>query len=133
MSTTPSALRPSALTRRRVALITAAAALGSVLSGCIVVPAHRYGYDEADVVAVAPPPPQVEVIGVAPGPGYFWIGGFWTWVGGRHVWQRGHWEPGRPGYRWTPHQWQRDGRGWRQSPGHWDRDGNPRNGDHGRR
>ena len=30
-------------------------------------------------VMVAPPPPQAEVIGVAPAPGYVWFGGYWGW------------------------------------------------------
>ena len=56
---------------------------GTLLGGCVVAPAPGY---YGGVVAVAPPPPQVEVIGVAPTPGYVWIGGYWNWVGGRHVW-----------------------------------------------
>jgi hypothetical protein len=43
------------------------------LSGCIVTARPAY---EGPVVAVAPPPPQVEVVGVAPYPGYVWFGGF---------------------------------------------------------
>jgi hypothetical protein len=34
---------------------------------------------------------MVEPVLVAPGPGYIWIGGYWSWTGGRHVWSRGHW------------------------------------------
>jgi hypothetical protein len=105
---------------RRSALVLALAASG-LMSACIVVPAgHRnYGSDEA--VMVAPPAAQVEVVGVAPGPGFFWIAGNWGWIGGRHVWIGGRWEAHRPGWRWAPHQWQRQGPGWRPAPGRWER------------
>jgi len=90
----------------------------TMLGGCVVAPAPGY---YGPVVAVAPPAPPVEVVGVAPGPGYVWFGGYWNWVGGRHVWVAGHWGPGRPGYHWVPHTWVREGGGWRMSGGHWAR------------
>jgi hypothetical protein len=92
--------------------------LGAGLSGCIVAPVPASG----DVVAYeAPPAPQYEVVGVAPAPGYFWIGGAWFWEGGRYAWHPGHWEAPRAGYRWVPHTWTRGGRGWHMHPGHWER------------
>jgi WXXGXW repeat (2 copies) len=105
--------------------------LAATLSACIVVPAQRgyggyrsepvYGGGPDDYVAAAPPPVQYEVVGVAPYPGWFWIGGFWTWRASRHVWVGGHWEAPRPGYRWQPHRWEpiSQGRGWRERPGGW--------------
>ena len=126
--------RPSS---RRTVL---ALGLGAVamLGGCVVVPAGRrhagpggggggYGApgpdvdDEGPVVMVAPPAVQVEVMPVMPGPGYFWIGGYWTWRAGRHVWIGGRWESARPGRVWVPHAWRPYGRGWREVPGHWRR------------
>jgi hypothetical protein len=101
------------------------AALGAVLlgaltlTGCVVTPAHVYV--GGPVVAVAPPPPVVEVQGVAPGPGFVWIGGYWSWVGGRHVWVPGAWRAGRPGYHWVAHRWVNAGGGWRLEEGHWAR------------
>lgn len=92
----------------------------SLLGACVVVPAGRY-YGNGEVIAVAPPPAQVEVVGVAPGPGYFWINGYWGWAGGRHVWTAGHWEGHRPGYAWVPYQWHREGSGWRAEHGRWER------------
>ncbi len=74
-------------------LKVAAAVLGLasvMLAGCVVAPAP--GYYEGGPVMVAPPAPQVEVVGAAPGPGYLWVGGYWNWVGGRHVWVPGRWE-----------------------------------------
>ena len=94
--------------------------VGMALPGCVVVPDQ--GHDPGGIVMVAPPPPQVEVIGGAPSAGYVWMAGYWGWVGGRHEWVAGHWAPGRPGYHWTAHQWVRQGDGWRMKTGHWVRD-----------
>ncbi len=85
----------------------AAALLGalSLTSGCVVAvrPAPVAVYSEpAEVeVAYAPPAPIVEYVGVAPGPGFFWIGGYYHWTGGRWNWVAGHYErPPHPGARW---------------------------------
>jgi len=88
------------------------------LGGCVVTPARVY---VGGAITVAPPAPRVEVIGVAPAPGYVWIGGYWNWVGERHVWVPGGWRPGRPGYYWVPHRWVAAGGGWRLEQGHWAR------------
>lgn len=108
--------------QRRAFTLTFAAAAAGLLGGCIVVPAGRpYVAAGGEVIATAPPELQPEVVAVAPGPGYFWIGGYWNWYGGRYSWVPGRWEAHRPGYRWAPHQWRRDGNGWRAAPGHWER------------
>ena len=103
---------------RAIALVLATAALGA----CVVAPAgygaHPY-YGGAAYVTVAPPAPRVEVVGVAPAPGYFWISGYWGWIGGRHEWVPGRWEAPRPGYRYEPHHWEREGGGWRLHEGRW--------------
>lgn len=88
------------------------------LGGCVVTPPRVY---VGGAIAVAPPEPRVEVIGVAPAPGYVWIGGYWNWIGERHVWVPGRWRPGRPGYYWVSHRWVAGGGGWRLEPGHWAR------------
>lgn len=114
--------------RSRLALVLGMAlATGGLLSGCIVVPAGRaYGgrpqeLDDGEIVVLAPPPPQVEVVVAAPGPGYFWIAGHWGWMGGRHAWVGGRWESHRPGWRWVPFGWAPYRQGWRASPGRWER------------
>jgi hypothetical protein len=90
-----------------------------MLGGCVVTARPAY---VGPVVTVAPPPPQVEVIGVAPTPGYVWFGGYWDWVGGRHVWVGGHWGPGRAGYHWVGHHWVEGPHGgWHMAAGHWER------------
>jgi hypothetical protein len=94
--------------------------ISMALPGCVVVPDQ--GHYVGGVVMVAPPPPRVEVIGVAPTPGHVWVGGYWNWVGGRHEWVGGHWVAGRPRQHWVEHNWVRQGDGWRMRPGHWERD-----------
>lgn len=90
------------------------------LSGCVVSARPAYVAPVA-TVSVAPPPPQVEVIGVAPHPGYVWFGGYWNWEGGRHVWHAGYWGEGRPGYHWVPAHWVAGHGGWYMKEGHWAR------------
>jgi len=70
------------------AISTAAllALVGAGLSGCIVVPAHRY-YGGGGYVA--------EPAVVSPG---IWVDGYWGWEGGRRRWYDGHYER-RDGYR----------------------------------
>jgi hypothetical protein len=87
-----------------------------MLGGCVVTARPAYG-----VVTVAPPAPQVEVIGAPPVAGYVWFGGYWNWVGGRHVWVAGHWGAGRPGYHWVAHRWVEGRGGYHLEEGHWAR------------
>ncbi len=70
-------------------------------------------------VPVGPPAELVEVEGVAPGPAFIWIEGYWAWHS-RWVWQPGHWER-RPhaGAVWERGRWDHDARGWRWHRGHW--------------
>ncbi len=68
---------------------------------------------------VEPPAPQVEVVGTAPSPNHFWIGGHWGWAGGRHVWEPGRWELRRQGYVYAPGAWAREGGRWHWREGYW--------------
>jgi len=112
-------MNPISSGARNIALALALAlALGSALSGCVVT-ATPYGVYAGPGIAVAPPAVQVETYGPAPYPGYFWVGGYWNWVGGRYVWVGGHWQAPRPGYRWVPHAWVRGADGWHMRPGRW--------------
>lgn len=98
--------------------------LACSLSACVVAPPRAAGYRasySAGVVLRAPPAPIVERYGVAPYPGYVWLGGYWNWVGERHVWAPDHWAAPRPGYRWVPQVWVRSGNGWRLREGRWAR------------
>src|SRR5208282_2184107 len=59
---------------------------------------------------VPPPPLRAEAFGVATGPGYVWINGYWGWSGGAHVWVAGRWAlPPRPHAVWVAPYWERQG------------------------
>jgi hypothetical protein len=98
-------------TRLPVVRASAVASLLVLTSGCVVavrpapapvvyeqtVPAGAPG---EVVVTEEPPAPIYETVGIAPGPGYLWIGGYYHW-NGRWVWYRGHYaRPPHPGAAW---------------------------------
>jgi len=65
-----------------------------------------------------PPPPPAYVagpVGVAPGPGYVWVDGYWNWVGGRWVWVPGAWVLPPHGHR----VWVAPAIDFRWHGGHW--------------
>jgi hypothetical protein len=76
---------------------------GSVLSAAprVVVgfgfgrPVYGAGYYAAPPVVVAPAPyvvaPPVAYVPPAPGPGFFWVNGYWHGVGPHRVWHGGYW------------------------------------------
>ena len=101
-------------------LLVAGVIASAVLSGCVVAPYP--GYADVAVSYQEPPPVQYEVVGVAPSPGYLWIGGAWFWEGGRYAWHPGRWEAPRQGYHWVPHTWRRVGNSWHMQGGRWDHD-----------
>jgi hypothetical protein len=98
-----------------------------LVTGCVVREQATYSgpppVASADVEVAGPPPPdEVDtVVGVAPGPGFIWVGGFWGWGPGGWAWHRGYWgHPPYGGARWVrPHYAYRGGRhywvrgGWR--------------------
>jgi hypothetical protein len=73
------------------------------------------------VVRVAPPPPvRVGVVGVAPAPGYVWVGGYQRWSGSGYVWVAGRWvRPPRAGVIWVSPRWVASGGGWVFYKGYW--------------
>ena len=100
------------------ALTQAVAALAFTLmiGGCVMQPG-------APVFTTAAPPLfAAEYVGVAPGPGYFWVSGVWLWEAGGYVWHVGRWMASRPGFRWVPHQWVAVPGGWELHGGHWQRE-----------
>lgn len=71
-------------------------------------------------VQTAPPPPQVEVQGVAPSPRHIWTPGYWHWNGARHVWVGGHWqEPPQVGMTWEAPKWENRGGRYYFNDGRW--------------
>jgi hypothetical protein len=95
--------------------------LAAVLSGCVVTARPAVVVPGEVVAYSAPPPVRYETVGVAPAPGYFWVGGAWFWEGGRYAWHPGRWEAPRPGYHWVAHEWRPVGNSWHMTPGHWAR------------
>jgi hypothetical protein len=89
-----------------------------VLGGCVVVPAEHVRYVEARI-AIAPPPPRVEVIPAAPASHWYWVGGHWKWEGGGYQWVGGHWVEPRPGEVFVQAFWTREGGGWEFHPAQW--------------
>jgi hypothetical protein len=72
------------------------------------------------VVGQSPPPPPQEPVVVAPGPGYVWVGGEWTWGPSGWVWVGGRWLlPPYPRAVWVSGRWSHGPRGWYRAPGHW--------------
>lgn len=55
-------------------------------------------------IRIGPPPAPrvVRVRPVAPGPGYFWVDGYWYPDGGRYHWHEGYWtRPPYAGAHWV--------------------------------
>lgn len=74
---------------------------------------------EPTEVTQVPPPPATEPVVVAPGPGYAWVPGEWSWRG-RWVWVGGYWAvPPYPHAVWVHGGWYRGAHGWYRSRGHW--------------
>jgi hypothetical protein len=107
----------------RITAFALAIAIGSgvLVGGAFAVPASAATEVAIGVVFApyGPPAAPVEVIGVAPGPGYVWVGGHYAWRG-RWVWVRGHWDRAPVGYAgWVPGHWGRRAGGWVWVEGHW--------------
>ena len=99
---TNSALRRAVLVGLGLA---AAVPLVGLTTGCVVTarPAPVvYAAPAGEVyVDAAPPAPIVETVGIAPGPGFVWVGGYYHWYGNRWGWVRGGYvRPPRVGAVW---------------------------------
>jgi hypothetical protein len=72
------------------------------------------------VVTQAPPPPQVEVVPMAPGRDYYWVPGYWCWGSPGWVWIGGSWTI-RPwhGAIWVRGGWVGHRGRWGWHGGHW--------------
>jgi len=106
--------QPSAAFLRNVTRWSGPALAALLLAGCVEYPRR------AVVVYGAPPPVREEVVGVAPGPGYFWVRGHWAWREGRYVWIGGHWSAApRPGVVWIDGHWDNRGGNYVYVEGYW--------------
>jgi len=82
-------------------------------------PVMQYAPGMVEVMQ-APPPPQVEVQGVAPSPRHVWTPGYWQWNGQRHVWNGGHWvEPPQVGMVYDAPRWENRGGRYFFNDGRW--------------
>lgn len=86
------------MSKRALVLAIFCASLISFFS--LSAPAQAGVYVHFGIGVPFPPPPlRHEVVVVRPGPGYFWVGGYWNWRPGyhRYVWVPGYWS--RPPHR----------------------------------
>ncbi len=94
-------------------LATAFVIAGTFLTGCAAHGSYYASYG-------GPPPPRYAAVGVAPGPGYVWVQGFWDRSGSSWAWREGRWERPPHGHAtWVPDRWQKHGKDWRLQKGHW--------------
>jgi WXXGXW repeat (2 copies) len=97
-------------------LLTSSAALTAL----ILLSASSLSADTRVYVHVGPPAPRHEVVVVAPGPGYVWVPGYYTWSGSAYVWGAGHYvRPPRPGAVWVAPHWVHHQKGWYVVQGGW--------------
>lgn len=93
------------------------------IAACSVLLAATLSAGAQIVVRIGPPPPRpVEVVPVAPGPGYAWHPGYHRWDGHGYVWVPGRYE--HPPYErahWVEGHWDRRGGGYVWREGHWAR------------
>jgi hypothetical protein len=90
----------------------------AVLAGALSLPGCAAGY--AYYAPVPPPPVRVEAFGVAPGPGFVFVNGYWGYQGGNHVWIPGRWErPPHGRSAWEAGRWERQGNRWAYRQGRW--------------
>ena len=82
--------------------------IGSLLAtGCVALVLTACGPSYVGMRVGPPPPAPVSgYVGVAPGPGYVWMDGFWDLRGGRWSWVGGRWVvPPRPHATWVSGYW----------------------------
>jgi len=88
--------------------------------GCLIISLSFIGC-AVEYYAPGPPPEErVEAVGIAPGPDYVWINGYWWWENNNWAWREGRWAV-RPheGAMWERHTWERRGDRYYYREGHW--------------
>jgi hypothetical protein len=96
-------------------------ALGAAVAGAAVLPAAAQ-VSAGIYVQTGPPAPVYEAVPAAPGPGYYWVPGYYTWNGYRYVWTHGRYAyPPYSGAAWHPGHWVQTPQGWVWRAGHWGR------------
>lgn len=104
--------------RRLTLAIILAVGLAFTLGGCFAT-AYDAEYDSV-YVDDAPPAPYTEVVTRAPGPGWVWVDGYWSWSRNRYVWVSGTWRrPPRANHVWVGGVWTRTNGRYHYVSGRW--------------
>ena len=91
-----------------------------ILIAALVISSAGLSADTRVYVNVVPPPLRREVIAVAPGPGYVWVPGYYSWAGTAYVWAPGRYVLApHPHAVWVAPHWVHHSRGWYVVPGRW--------------
>ena len=99
----------------RMCFLAAIAFAALLPAACVVAPPPGTVY-----VSHAPPAAEVEITGVAPGPGYVWVPGYHAWRGGLYVWVPGSYQRApHNGARWVSGEWHHHSKGWYWTDGRW--------------
>jgi hypothetical protein len=98
--------------------------VAAVLAAAIAVPASA---QVGIYFRVGPPAVRYEERTVAPGPGYYWVEGYWAPNGRHYRWVPGHWERAPfEGAYWSHPHYDHERDGWRFHEGHWDHENHDR-------
>jgi len=101
------------------------ALLGALALGALACGPAEYGVS----VGFGPPEFRTEVAVESPGPGYFWVPGYYDWDGANYVWVQGTWV--RPPHEydvWVAPTYERRGDRFMYHRGHWRNGGRDRHG-----
>jgi hypothetical protein len=95
------------------------AMLGALSLGSLACGPADYGYTGIDV-GFGPPEARAEVSIESPGPGYYWVPGYYDWQDGNYIWVAGSWQrPEHDGDVWVAPRYERNGSRYRYYRGHW--------------
>jgi hypothetical protein len=89
----------------------------TALAGCY----GEYGGGGVGIeVGGGPPGLRAEVAIASPGPGYYWVPGYWDWVGADWTWIPGAWvQPPRAHAVWVAPRYHHRRGHWNYERGHW--------------
>src|ERR1700730_14496783 len=92
--------------------------LGAAIIGTVGTPAISHA--TSIFVSIGPPVAPVYVRPLLPGPGYYWVEGYWAWGDDGYYWVPGYWTlPPYAGAIWQPGIWGYGGGGWGWTAGFW--------------
>jgi hypothetical protein len=107
------------MNRTYLSLLLASLCTATGFAGTRIGIGLSFGAPAPIVVHRAPPARVVEQVTVAPGPGYAWVPGHYTWAGDRWIWMSGTWVvPPRPDARWVDGAWNPQNQQWVEA--HWE-------------